>query len=213
MKVFLVALFLATVQGNVVKEHQDSSVSPIEKVLSMLSNLEAKIIREGQTAQKTYDEFAEWCEDRSRNVGFEIKDGKAEVAEQKATIESSTAEISSLQAKIEEVADALTVDESDLTAAQKIRDTEKADFKATEKDLLETIDILERAILILEKEMKKGGAAMLQVQKAGNNMVQALSALVDASLINSQDAQKLTALMQGQASEDDEDTGAPAAAV
>jgi len=70
---------------------------------------------------------------------------------------------------------------------------------------------LERAILILEKEMKKGGAAMVQVQKAGNNMVQALTALVDASLINSGDAAKLTALMQGSSSEDDEDTGAPAA--
>jgi len=44
-------------------------------------------------------------------------------------------------------------------------------------------------------------------------MVQALSALVDASLINSQDAEKLTALMQGSSSDDDEDTGAPAAAV
>merc|ERR1719487_1296794 len=178
----------------------------------MLSNLEAKIIREGQTAQKTYDEFAEWCEDRSRNVGFEIKDGKAEVAEQKATIESSASQITSLNSKIEELADALSANEGDLTAATKIRTTEEADFKATEKDLVETIDILERAILVLEKEMKKGGAAMLQVQKAGNNIVQALSALVDASLIGSQDAEKLTALVQDANKEDDDDAGAPAAA-
>jgi len=190
---------------------QVQSANPIEKVLSMLTDLEAKIVREGQVAQKTYSEFAEWCEDRSKNVGFEIKDGKNEVAEQSATIESSTANIASLNAKIEELADALSVDEGDLAAATKIRNTESADFKATEKDLVETVDILERAILILEKEMKKGGAAMVQVQKAGNNMVQALTALVDASLINSGDAAKLTALMQGSSSEDDEDTGAPAA--
>lgn len=214
MKVSHVALFVATVwqvQCNVVT--QDATVSPIEKVLSMLSNLQAKIIREGETAQKTYDEFAEWCEDRSRNVGFEIKDGKSEVSEQSATIESSTSEIASLQAKIEELADALTVDESDLAAATKIRNTENADFKATEKDLLETTDILERAILILEKEMKKGGAAMMQVQKAGNNIVQALSAMVEASLINSQNAEKLTALVQSSNDEDEDDAGAPAAAV
>jgi chromosome segregation ATPase len=190
---------------------QVQSANPIEKVLSMLTDLEAKIVREGKVAQKTYSEFAEWCEDRSKNVGFEIKDGKNEVAEQSATIESSTANIASLNAKIEELADALSVDEGDLAAATKIRNTESADFKATEKDLVETVDILERAILILEKEMKKGGAAMVQVQKAGNNMVQALTALVDASLINSGDAAKLTALMQGSSSEDDEDTGAPAA--
>jgi len=214
MKVFRVALFVATVwqvQCNV--GAQDSTVSPIEKVLSMLSNLQAKIVREGETAQKTYDEFAEWCEDRSRNVGFEIKDGKSEVSEQSATIQSSASEIVSLQAKIEELADALTVDESDLAAATKIRNTENVDFKATEKDLLETTDILGRTIIILEKEMKKGGAAMMQVQKAGNNIVQAMSALVDASLINTQSAEKLTALVQSSNDEDEDDAGAPAAAV
>jgi len=210
MKVVCIMLLLAAacqVQCSSVK------VNPIEKVLSMLSNLEQKIIAEGHTAQKTYDEFAEWCEDRSRNVGFEIKDGKKEVAEEQATIQSSASKITSLHAKIEELADALSANEADLAAATKIRNTESTDFKAVEKDLVETIDILQRAILILEKEMRKGGAAMVQVQKAGNNMVQALSALVDASLINSQDAEKLTSLMQGSESEDDEDTGAPAASV
>jgi len=211
MKVVFVALFFAAawqVQcSNVVAE-----VNPIEKVLSMLSNLETKIIKEGKASQTTYDEFSEWCEDRSRNVGFEIKDGKSEVSEQKATIQSSTAGITSLNAKIEELADSISSDDADLSAASKIRATEKADFGATEKDLVETIDILERAVLILEREMKKGGAAMVQVQKAGNNMVQALSALVDASLIGSSDATRLTALVQDSNSEDDDDAGAPSAA-
>jgi len=190
-------------------------VNPIEKVLSMISNLQAKIVREGAAAQKTYDEFAEWCEERSRSVGWEIKDGKKSVASETATIESATAEIASLQTKIEELADSITTDEADLAAATKIRHTEAADFAATEKDLLDAIDTLERAVLILEKEMKKGGAAMLQLQKAGNNLAQALGALVDASMIGSQDAAKLTALVQNSESDGDEDTdmGAPAASV
>jgi len=72
----LLALAVALqVQGNVVKDN------PVQKVLSMLSDLEQKILGEGHAAQKTYEEYAEWCEDRHRNVGFEIKDGKAEVAE------------------------------------------------------------------------------------------------------------------------------------
>jgi len=200
-------LLVVAVQGNVV------NVNPIEKVLSMLGNLQSKIIGEGQTAQKVYDEFAEWCEDRSRNVGFEIKDGKSEVASESATIESSTADIASLNAKIEELADALTVDESDLKSASAIRATENADFVAAEKDLVDSIDTLERAILILEKEMKKGGAAMVQMEKAGSNMVQALTALVDASLISSADNSKLTALVQNGNSEDADEAGAPAAAV
>jgi len=187
--------------------------NPIEKVLSMIGGLQAKIVKEGEAAQKTYDEFAEWCEERSRSVGFEIKDGKKDVAAETATIESSTAEISSLKTKIEELADAISTDEADLAAATKIRNREAADFAATEKEMVETIDTLERAILILEKEMKKGGAAMVQMQKAGSNLAQALGVMVDASMIGSQDAEKLTALVQSDESEDDSDMGAPAAAV
>jgi chromosome segregation ATPase len=181
----------------------------------MISGLQTKIIKEGQVAQKTYDEFAEWCEDRSRNLGFEVKDGKKEVAQETATIESATAEISSLSTKIEELSSAISVNEADLKAASDIRSKEAADFSATEKDLLETISTLERAIMILEKEMRKGGAAMMQMQKAGNNLVQALTVLVDASMIDSQDAAKLTALVQSSENdeEDDADMGAPAAAV
>jgi len=203
---------LLSVHGAV---HQGAeAVNPIQKVLSMLSDLETKIIKEGAEAQKTYDEFSEWCEDRSKNLGFEIKTGKKDVEESKAIIESSTADIASLEAKIEELADAITVDEADLKAATEIRAEEAKTFKATEKDLVETIDTLERAILILEKEMKKGGAAMVQMQKAGNNLAKALSVMVDASMIANSDVDKLTAFVQSSESDSDseDETGAPAAA-
>lgn len=196
------------------KHEGADSVNPVEKVLSLLSDLEGKIVREGQEAQKTFSEFSAWCEDRSKNVGFEIKDGRSEVEQQKATIDSSSSEITALSSKIEELAGSLTTDESDLKSATGIRAEEASTYQATEKDLVETIDILQRAILILEKEMKKGGAAMVQVQKAGNNLVRALSAMVDASMINTQDASKLTALVQSESGSDDDDSeqGAPAAA-
>jgi len=210
---YLIMKFVAIFVLLAVAHSNDSKVNPVQKVLSMLSDLQAKIIGEGVASQKTYTEFAEWCEDRSRNAGFEIKDGKSEVAEQTATIESSNANIESLNAKIEELANALTVDGSDLKAAIGIRAAESADFAAAEKDLNDTIDTLERAILILEKEMKKGGAAMVQMQKAGTNLVQALTVMVDASMIGSQDVAKLTALVQGADSEDEGDMGAPSASV
>merc|ERR1719359_265842 len=80
-----------------------SAANPIEKIMEMISDLQAKVIGEGQDAQKTYDSYAEWCEDRSTQLGFEIKTGKADVAELKATIETETARISELEAKIEDL--------------------------------------------------------------------------------------------------------------
>merc|ERR1719217_366713 len=187
-----------------------SQANPIEKIMEMISDLEAKVIGEGKEAQKEYDEYAEFCEDRSTNLGFEIKTGKANVAELKATIEEESSTIAALGTKIEELSNDIKTNEADLDAATKIREKENADFKAEEKELTEVLSMLERATSILSKEMAKSGASMLQL-KTASTLTEALSAMVQASVFSSADASRLTALVQTEQA--DSDTGAPAAAV
>merc|ERR1719409_2697125 len=143
-----------------------SQANPIEKILEMISDLQAKVIGEGEEAQKTYDEFSEWCEDRSTKLGFEIKTGKADVAELTETIQEETSTIAALETKIEELSNDIQTDEADLKAATAIREKEAADFAAEEKELTEVLSMLERATSILSKEMAKSGAAMLQTKSA-----------------------------------------------
>merc|ERR1719422_1062225 len=110
----------------------------------MLADLQAQIQKEGEVAQKEYSDYAEWCEDRSRNLGFEIKTGQADGDQLKASIAQDAATIASLSSKIDELAAAISVDESDLQAAGAIRTKEASDFTAEEKDLVETRDMLRR---------------------------------------------------------------------
>jgi len=192
-----------------------NSVDPIAKVLQMIGDLQGKIISEGNDAQKVYDEFSEFCEDRSRELAHEIKTGKAAVKDLEATIENEVAKASSLNAKIEELSGAIATDEADLKAATTIRAKENTAFVAEEKELVDVIGTVERAIGILEKELaKSGGASMMQLQSA-QTVAQTLAVMVDATSLSSADASKLTALLQNsQASEDETDSlGAPAAAV
>jgi len=190
------------------------TTDPIAKVLQMIGDLEGKIISEGNDAQKVYDEFSEFCEDRSRELGFEIKEGKAGVKDLSAAIEKETATAESLNAKIEELSSAIAADEADLQSATDIRKKEQAAFEAEEKELVETIGTVERAIGILEKELSKSGAAMVQLKNV-NNVVDALTVMLQAESISSADASKLTAFLQDtESSEDSSDSlGAPAAAV
>ena len=51
------------------------------------------------------------------------------------------------ESKIEELAGAIATDEADLKTATEIRTKEQATFEAEEKDLVETVDIPERAII------------------------------------------------------------------
>jgi len=190
-----------------------SDASPIEKIVQMISDLQAKVIAEGTEAQKVYDEHAEWCEDRSKNLGFEIKTGQANVAELKATIESETARIGELETKIEGLSSDIQADTADLAAATEIRAKEAADFTAEEKELTTVISMLERATSILSKEMaKSGGASMLQT-KSVSSIADALSVMVQASVLSSADASRLTALVQTTNADEDSSEGAPAAAV
>jgi hypothetical protein len=190
-----------------------AGAAPIDKVITMIGELEQKIIGEGEDAHKVYVEFSEWCEDTSKNVMYEIKTGKSDKESLEAEIAKEAANIDAQTAKIEELAGAISLDEADLKAATDIRSKEEADFQAKEKDLVETVDTLERAIGIIEKEMKKGGAALAQFQK-GSGVIMALKAMVDAQSLSTADGSKLSALIQSnqKSDDEDEDTGAPAAA-
>jgi hypothetical protein len=189
--------------------------SPVVKVLQLLGDLQAKIIKEGEGAQKEYAEYAEWCEDKSKDLQYEIKTGKAQIEELKATIAKEAANIEALAAKIEELAAQIATAQSDLKAATEIREKESAAFTAEEKELVDILSSLDRAIGILNSEMAKSGASMLQL-KGTNGIVQAFSAMVQASVLSSADASRLTALVQSARSDDsdaDLAVGSPDAAI
>jgi len=191
---------------------QANEVSPITKVLQLMSDMQTKIIAEGEAEHAIYSEFAEMCEERSKDLGFEIKTGKGEVADLKAAIDEETAMVAALETKVEELTASIATDESDLDAATKIRKKENTDFLSEEKELSEVIDSLQRAIGILEKEMAKHGASMMQIKNAGS-LAKTLQTLVDASTLTSADAKGIAALVQTQEANDEGDVGAPDPAV
>jgi len=184
--------------------------APLGKVVSMLSDLEAKITAEGAASKKLFEEKTTWCEDTSTQTEFEIKTAKAEVAELTASISKDSADITSFNSKIESLSGDIAADEADLKAATDVRDKETADFSAEEKELSETIGTLERAITIISREMS-GGASMLQMKNT-KNLAQALAAMVEASAFSSADAARLTAFVQSSDKSEDTDSDASLAA-
>merc|ERR1719355_330032 len=164
--------------------------NPIEKVIEMMSDLQQKIIGEGQAAQQVYDEFAEWCEEESKSLQFTIKTGKANAEELNAVIEKADADIAEFDEKIGELTSTISTDESDLKAATTIREKEHGIFVEEEADLIDTVDTLERAIGIIEREMAKHpGAAFMQLKNV-NNLAYAMKLLVESSAITSGDASR-----------------------
>merc|ERR1719182_685837 len=93
----IVALCIASVKG-------DAVPGPIGKVLSMIGDLEQKIIAEGAVSQKAYEEHSEFCEDRNKELSFEVKTGKSAIEDLTSSIDKAAADIEELDAKIGDLA-------------------------------------------------------------------------------------------------------------
>merc|ERR1740129_1418765 len=116
--------------------------------------------------------------------------------------------------KIDELVAAIAADDSELKDATAVRQNEAADFAKNEAELMDVIDTLERAVSIISKEMAKNPAALAQIDTSSTaRLVQTLGAVIDAAGFAANDKQKLVALVQSQNSDDQEEPGAPAAAV
>jgi hypothetical protein len=193
-----------------------NKANPLGEVISLMNDLSAKVTKDKEAEAKAYKEYFEWCDDVANNKQNEITTATALKAKLEATIEELTANIQAGETKIGELAADISTSTADLESATAIRTKEAADFAKSEKELVEVIDTLGRAVTILEREMQKNPAALAQMSTSGlQGIVQSLSAVVDAAAFSASDKQRLTALVQAQQGAADDDSelelGAPAA--
>mmetsp|Transcript_159311 Transcript_159311/g.293621 ORF Transcript_159311/g.293621 Transcript_159311/m.293621 type:complete len:682 (+) Transcript_159311:63-2108(+) len=212
MKAFGLLLFVAASVSASQVEVASHEIPMITKMTELFNKVIAEITDEGKTADADYKEFSAFCDDFSTKIDFEIKTAASEIESLKADAAKETAAIEAFDSKIEELSGSIASDESDLKAATKIRAEEAAEFAAQKTELQEIMGTLSRAISILERELSKSGASMLQLQSAGS-ITHALAALVQASVLSSTNAGKITAFAQSLQEDGDEELDAPAGAV
>jgi hypothetical protein len=187
---------------------------PLGKVFELMSALSAKITAEGEAEAKAFNDYVEWCDEAAANLHNEIKTGGEKKEELDATISKCKADIEAASVKIEDLSGAISADEKELKEATAIRTKEVAVFEASEKELVDAIDTLDRAVGILQKEMEKSPASFAQVDTTNlNSVIKGLGAVINAASFSGEDQEKLMALVQQKSDSDDEELGAPAAAV
>ena len=189
------------------------SADPLGKVSELMDSLTAKITAEGEAEAKAFKDYVEWCDNAAANLRFEIKTGETKQEELGATISKCKADISACDAKIEDSA-SISADDKELQQATEVRNKERATFEASQGELVDAIDTLDRAVGILQREMAKNPAALMQVDtKNLDSVIKGLGAVINAASFSSNDQSKPMALVQQQSGSDDEELGAPAAAV
>jgi len=212
MKSSIVAVFLLVLAAPA----SAASSDPLGTTIALLDDLAAKISSEAAVAEKTAAEYAKWCKEKITDTGFDIETGESSKEDLEATIGKMTANIAVESSKIDELAASISEDDAELTQAQAARASEESTFKASEAELVDSVDVLSRAIGILGREMSKNPAALVQMDSSNvQAMIQSLTAVINAAAFPSGDQKKLVALVQSQQESDSEDdeVGAPAAAL
>jgi hypothetical protein len=188
--------------------------NPLGKVIELMADLTAKITKEGEVEAKAFADYVEWCDEAAANLHNEIKVGEKKKEELDSLISKCEADIASGDAKIEDLSAAISADEKQLKEATSVRTEEKATFLASEKELVDAVDTLDRALTILQKEMTKNPASLAQIDTTNlDGILKGLSAVINAAGFSAKDQDKLTALVQQNTASEDEEPGAPAAAV
>merc|ERR1740138_801150 len=211
-QVLLMILSLAAVSSTAAQEN------PLGKTIQLLDTLTAKIVAEGEAEAKAYHDYFEWCDDASKNYGFEIETATTSKEKLEALISKSTDDSEASAGKIEELAASIAKADGEVKDASLIRDKEATEFAAEEAELESILSALTRAISIIEKEMAKNPAAFAQMDASSmDGLVKSLSALVEAASMSTADKSKLLSFAQAQQTaadaDDDDAPGSPAAAV
>mmetsp|Transcript_50111 Transcript_50111/g.108875 ORF Transcript_50111/g.108875 Transcript_50111/m.108875 type:complete len:712 (+) Transcript_50111:74-2209(+) len=211
MKVALSAVaFCALFAGTAAVQSRAAEENPLAAVIKLLKDLSAKVVAEGEEESKAFKEYAEWCKETTTNLKFDITTATTAKEKLEAHIVEASADIEACSAKIEELAGSISASTSEQKNATEIRKAEAAEFAASDKELVEVVDTLDRAITILSKEMQKNMTGFTQIDKSNMaSLMQSLSVVVDAAAFSGSDKQKLLALVQSQQGSDDTELGAP----
>jgi len=179
-----------------------SSVSPVQKVIQLLDELKAKVEADPSAEEKAMEEYTAWCDEESNSKEDAITSSKRTIDDLSATIEDSKGTIATLTSTVEDLTSKISASESDLADASKIRNKENADFLAAEKELVDTVDGLDRAVVVLKRNMAFVQAGNLPKQEL-SLLATSLSKIIEASWVNEHDRKVVRSLLQTGDSDED----------
>jgi hypothetical protein len=178
------------------------AVSPVQKVIQLLDELKGKVESDLANEEKLMEEYTTWCDEEANTKEDAITSSKRTIGDLSATIEDAKATIIELTSSIDELTTTISSSEADLDKATSLRNTEHDDFKASEKELVDTVDSLERAMTVLKKNL--GFLQNGRVSEALGASLSGLSKVVEASWVNAHQKSVLTSLIQSHDSDEDE---------
>merc|ERR1719487_1168424 len=125
-------------------------VTPVEKVIMMIKDLQTKVTEEGHMEATTYDKFACFCKSKTDEKVEAISEGETDADALTTKIQDLQAKRAQLDLDIQALNEEIAGYEEAIAEAKKMRGEEVATFDAALTDMEKAISALERAIETLK---------------------------------------------------------------
>jgi len=161
----LVMLLVASGATAAAVEKAAAKVTPLQKVLSLLDDMQAKGKKEKQAEEVEFAEYAQFCDSTRKATTKSIDEAKSQIDQLTADIAKAEADAEQLSTEISELDAAVAQAEGELSEATAVREKEHTDYSATHTDLSESIDAIDRAISVLKSREADTPQSLLQVSQ------------------------------------------------
>merc|ERR1719235_666725 len=192
MPAVLCALLLLTVSA---KSGQQSTVTPVQKVIQLLENMVTQGESEKQAGQVQFAKFKSFCDSTVTSKHNAIDEANEMIDMLTADIQKFDVEAAQLGKEIAQHDADISTWEGDLDAATKVREIENTDYIATAKDYGASIDAVDEGIATLkaqQKDVKQSAAALAQLSVS--NLIPPKSRRILDAFLNAGKDQSLLAV-------------------
>jgi len=187
-----------------------NDVSPVEKVITMLEDLQIQVITEGKAEAKTYDKFACFCKDMSTEKSAQITSGTDQVSDLEAKIGELNSDRAALDSEVDELNTKILTLSKEIADAKASRKKAHAHFLSVHAELATALRNAQNAVKEIKARMKAVGGAFLSTDDGQRLMAQVKRAALTADslgLLRSKKPSKvLSALLQTSEAEPEEYT-------
>jgi len=155
---------------------KQSKMAAVDKVVSMLEDLQLQVLAEGEAEAATYNKFACFCKTTQKDKSEAIKTGKSEKESLSADIKKLSKQRDDLDDKIAKLQEAIKKAEDAMEKRTKKSDAANKVYKTNEADLKAALYALTEAIKVLKGSKTP---SLVQLQSIGKTVQQA-ALLADA---------------------------------
>jgi len=176
------------------------SVSPVQKVLSLIDEMAGKVKGDLDTAVSEFQEVSQFAAKTATEKSYALKSSAEDVEALNAAILDAQSTIASHETIIADLSNKISAAEGDLDKAVALREKEHEDFVVAEKDLVTNV---EQITFVIE-----GAASFAQMEPDAKKKLQALTnglgSVADAAFVMHGPNAKVAAFLQA---EDEDGSG------